>query len=146
MREKFSGIRALAMFAVCSLCMLIATAQPAHAKYIIQTLGATPAQCANQTEPLIEALKTIPYPEDWTFVVVCTDAEWDHLSRIIEPLRGTDTAGTVLPKHVTILRGAIFTRQIERGPLHTLWHELGHVVLNTMSESKADGYAFDHLK
>ena len=85
------------------------------------------------------------YPDGWTFVVVCTDGEWDSLTRKIERLKLTDTAGTLPDKHVTILRGQIFAHQIGHGYRFTLLHELGHVLLNTLDEGKADGYAREHM-
>jgi hypothetical protein len=62
MREKFSGIRALAMFAVCSLCILSATAAQGAT---VSVLNTTPNQC-QALQPLLEDLKTVQFPSDWT--------------------------------------------------------------------------------
>jgi hypothetical protein len=106
----------------------------------ISTLGGSPKQCAFATQPLLEELRSMAYPADWSFLVVCTDAEWDTVLRMAD-IRATDTAFTVLPKRTTVLRAAIFIRTFERGYKNTLLHELGHVQCNCMSEDKANAYA-----
>ena len=131
----------LRLFCILTLLCGSAVAQ----NYKIETLGASPAACSYAVTPLLAELKTMDYPDGWTFVVVCTDGEWDSLTRKIERLKLTDTAGTLPDKHVTILRGQIFAHQIGHGYRFTLLHELGHVLLNTLDEGKADGYAHEHM-
>ena len=85
----------------------------------------------------------MPYPANWSFLLVCTDTEWERLLRMAD-IRGTDTAFTVLPKRTTVLRAAIFIRTLEHGYKNTLLHELGHIQCNCMSEDRANKYAHDH--
>jgi len=109
----------------------------------ISTLGGSPKQCAFAVQPLLEELRSMPYPADWNFLVACTDAEWDRVLRMAD-IRATDTAFTILPKRTTVLRAAIFIRTLERGYKNTLWHELGHIDCNRMSEDSANGYAYQN--
>jgi len=111
----------------------------------ISTLGGTPKQCAFAVQPLIQELRSMPYPADWNFLVVCTDAEWDTVLRMAD-IRGTDTAFTVLPKRTTVLRAAIFIHNMEGGYMHTLWHELGHIQCNCMSEDRANEYSHENKR
>ena len=69
----------------------------------IATLGGSPKQCAFVVDPIIQELRSMPYPADWSFLLVCTDAEWETILRMAD-IRNTDTAFTVLPKRTTILR------------------------------------------
>ena len=106
----------------------------------IATLGGSPKQCTFAVLPLLQELRSMPYPSDWNFVLICTDAQWDWALQLAD-IRGTDTAFTVLSKRTTVLRAAIFIRSFERGYKNTLWHELGHIECNCMSEDKANEYA-----
>ena len=87
----------------------------------------------------------MPYPADWSFLLACTDAEWDAILRRAD-IRGTDTAFTILPKRTTVLRAKMFIQPLERGYKNTLWHELGHIQCNCMSEDKANTYAYNNKK
>lgn len=128
-----------------TFALLMCTA--CHAQgYHIETLGATPAACANEIAPLQAELETMNYPNGWTFILVCTDNAWDNLTRQAEILKLTETAATVAQRRATIIRGSIFVRQIGRGYRFTLLHELGHILLDTPDEGRADRYAFEHLK
>src|SRR5262249_7176735 len=133
----------------CILAILVSAAfaqdTPSEPRYRIETLGGTPQQCQYAVRPLLHELEELQYPSGWTFVLVCTEIEWGSLTRKVEPLRGTDSAATFLPKRTTILRGEIFKRRIERGYAHTLRHELGHILCNCMSEVLAENMGF-HLR
>ena len=87
----------------------------------------------------------MPYPTDWSFLLVCTDAEWDTILRRAD-IRGTDTAFTILPKRTTVLRAKMFIQPLEHGYKNTLWHELGHIQCNCMSEDLANTYAYNNKK
>ena len=54
----------------------------------------------------------MPYPADWNFLLVCTDAEWETILRMAD-IRNTDTAFTVLPKRTTILRAKMFIHPLD---------------------------------
>ena len=114
-----------------------------HLVRTIATLGGSPKQCAFAVEPLIQELRSMPYPADWNFLLVCTDAEWEMILRMAD-IRNTDTAFTVLPKRTTILRAKMFIHPLERGYKNTLWHELGHIRCNCVSEDRASKYAYDN--
>lgn len=135
----------LRLFCILILLSIGCNAQ-SQPQYKIETLGATPSACMYAVTPLLAEIKTMDFPDGWTFVVVCTDVEWDGLTRKIERLKQTDTAATIPQNKMTIVRGAIFTHTFGHGYRFTLLHELGHVLGNTMEEGKADKYAFDHMK
>jgi hypothetical protein len=109
----------------------------------IVVLGATPDSCIFATKPLIQDLKGIAFPEDWTIAVACTPIIWERLQR----KRGdfnTVTAFTNLEGRLTVLNGAIYLEQIPlRGTNHwtpktALQHEFGHILCKCSDEAKAD--------
>jgi hypothetical protein len=152
MRRKLEVWGAFLLFGLAGSCIAQSTdakapVQPEGAVHppvrTIATLGGSPKQCAFAVQPLLQELRSMPYPADWKFVVVCTDAEWDMVLRMAD-IRGTDTAFTVLPKRTTVLRAAMFIHPLERGYKNTLLHELGHIQCNCMSEDKANEYAYEN--
>jgi len=110
----------------------------------IVVLGVSAADmCAFATKPLIEDLKGIDFPKDWTIAVACTPAIWERLQRQRDDFN-TVTAFTNLKGHLTVLNGRIYLEPVPlRGTWHwtprrVLRHELGHILCNCDDEAKAD--------
>lgn len=110
----------------------------------IVVLGVPTAEmCTVATKPLLEDLKGIDFPKDWTIAVACTPAIWERLQRKRDDFN-TVTAFTNLKGRLTVLNGTIY---LEAGPLRgtshwtprsVLQHELGHILCNCSDEAKAD--------
>jgi hypothetical protein len=100
-------------------------------------------KCAFATKPLIQDLKGISFPKDWTIAVACTQAIWDRLQRKRDDFN-TVTAFTNLKGRLTVLNGAIYLQPVPLPgtnhwtPRSVLTHELGHILCNCDDEAKAD--------
>lgn len=110
----------------------------------IVVLGVPAADmCAFATNPLIEDLKGIGFPKDWTIAVACTPAIWERLQRKRDDFN-TVTAFTNLKGRLTVLNGTIYLEPVPlQGTRHwtpriVLRHELGHILCNCDDEAKAD--------
>lgn len=110
----------------------------------IVVLGVPAAdKCTFATKPLIEDLKSIGFPKDWTIAVACTPDIWERLQRKRDDFN-TVTAFTNLKGRLTVLNGAIYLEPVLlRGTRHwtprsVLAHELGHILCNCDDEAKAD--------
>ena len=109
----------------------------------IVVVGATPAQCAFATKPLIRDLKGVDFPRDWTIAVACTPNAWEGLQRKGDFLN-TVTAVTYMKSRTTVLNGAIYLQSLPlQGTIHitprsVLEHEYGHILCNCDDEAKAD--------
>lgn len=91
------------------------------------------------TRPLIEDLKELSFPTDWTIAVACTQAVWKSLQQKGDAF-GTNTAYTNLRGRITILHGAIYVYPLplrgttRRSPKNVLRHEFGHIVCHCGDE------------
>jgi hypothetical protein len=83
--------------------------------WALSLLGTAPASAVTiQTAgtPTNKACKkTIPYPSDWTIVLVCNDDLGDSLQKRLDATN-TDTAFTIRDKRLTVIRGEIFRQHI----------------------------------
>ena len=124
------------------LLVSVALLSPLRAQKIV-VVGATPDQCTFATKPLIQDLKGITFPKDWTIAVTCTSATWERLRRKRDDLN-TVTAFTNLRGRLTVLNGAIYLQSIPlQGTVHwtprsVLKHEYGHILCNCDDEARAD--------
>ncbi len=102
-----------------------------------------PEKCAFATKPMIQDLKGIGFPHDWTFVVACSSTAWEKLQRKGNVF-GTNTAFTNLKGRMTILNGKIYQQSLplcgtsHRTPKSVLRHEYGHIVCKCNDEARAD--------
>jgi hypothetical protein len=110
----------------------------------IVVLGVSTADmCTFATKPLIQDLKDISFPKDWTIAVACTPAIWERLQRKRDDFN-TVTAFTNLKGRLTVLNGIIYLQPLPlRGTNHwtpkiVLKHEHGHILCNCDDEAKAD--------
>lgn len=103
----------------------------------------TPDGCAFATKALIQDLKGIDFPKDWTFAVACTPTAWGELERNGDAF-GTATAFTNLKGRTTILNGTMYLQSLpllgttHRTPRSVLEHEYGHILCNCNDVPKAD--------
>jgi hypothetical protein len=133
MREKSFGIRALSRFAICSLCILAATAHGTTKDYQIVPSS---NDCAYAVDTLKDALQVIDYPAGYKFLIACDDSTWQTLQQKVPILRLTHHAGTDRLDHVVILRGEMFRRNIDNVHyLRVLRHEALHAILDTDDEA-----------
>ena len=110
----------------------------------IVVVGVRPPDiCAFATKPLIQDMKGIGFPKDWTIVVACTPIVWETLQRKADALN-TLTAFTNMEGRITVLNGAIYRQSLplegtlHRTPRSVLEHEYGHILCNCDDEAKAD--------
>lgn len=96
---------------------------------------------AGEVQKQIEATQA-EYPADWRIVIACTDAQWDDILRHFDWVGVSNYAITWRDAHrVTVIRGQAFHGLTDAQQKHVVLHELGHIVLQTADEDKADGYA-----
>jgi len=124
---------------ILSAFVVLSVAQAVEAKSQILLLGGTPENCKTQFLPIQETLKTLPIPDDWTFVVTCSPIVWDNLLRRIDGLGKTNTAFTNLEAHFTYFNGSNFSPRVAA-------HELGHILGQTTDHEKAEATGFTLLQ
>jgi hypothetical protein len=113
--------------------------QPAQAKSRILTLGGTVENCKDQFAPIRTTLISLPIPDDWTFVVACSQTAWDSLLRRTDGLGKTHTAFTNLKARYTYFNGSDFAPRVAA-------HELGHILGNTQDHEKAEAMGLQILR
>jgi hypothetical protein len=96
--------------------------------------------------PLLEDLKTVQFPSNWTVYVACSNVAWQNVMQR-EDVDGMTNAGITDRVHkLTIINGAMysatfsFDRQVQRTPERILKHELGHIICGSRKEDVADGF------
>jgi hypothetical protein len=145
---------------ICLVLLLILTvaltgnarAQGIQFYSLVSKGGQVPAECMDAAKIIQPMLSEFGAPKQWTWIVVCDEASW----RQVEVKTGqTNVDGTIfglsnLDGHVTFIRGwAIlhpFNPRPEYQPRHTIAHELGHILLHTPDEDKAEKKARELLK
>ena len=100
------------------------------------------SRCEFATDPLIRDLQTVPYPANWTIVVVCDQVAWEQTRRKADALQ-TNTAFTNLRNRITVINGDIYRAVLplqgtHRNPRTILQHEAGHIICNCDNENTAD--------
>jgi len=120
---------------ILSAFVILSVAQTVEAKSRILLLGGTAENCKAEFLPIRQTLNTLPIPDDWTFVVVCSPVVWDNLLRRIDGLGKTNTAFTNLKAHHTYFNGSNFSPRVAA-------HELGHVLRQTTDHEKAEAAGF----
>ena len=104
-----------------------------------------PADCA-ALAPLLEDLKTVQFPTNWTVYVACSNIAWQRVIQR-EDVEGLTSVGITDRVHkLTIINGAMysplfsFDRQVQRTPVRILKHELGHIICDSRKEDVANGF------
>jgi hypothetical protein len=120
-------MRALALYFVISVAAL----QTATAESRIVVVGGTPENCKDELAPIRTTLTSLPIPDDWTFVVVCTSTAWHNILQRTDGLGKTHTAFTNLKAHHTYFNGSNFAPRVAA-------HELGHIFGNTEDHERAE--------
>jgi hypothetical protein len=118
-----------------SFFVLFLALHTAEAKSRIVLVGGTPENCKQQFGPIRATLSSLPIPDDWTFVVVCTSTVWDNLLRRTDGLGKTHTAFTNLEAHYTYFNGSNFAARVAA-------HELGHILGKTEDHERAEAAGF----
>ncbi|MCU1251559.1 MAG: hypothetical protein JWQ49_4588 [Edaphobacter sp.] len=90
-------------------------------------------------------------PADWTWIIACDEAAWHRIEMHTGQanVSGKILGSTDLENHVTYIRGFAvlhpFLDTAEAQPEHTIAHELGHILMNTSNETKAERKARELL-
>lgn len=116
--------------------------------------GMPPASdCVQAEAVLIPLLVKFNAPRDWTWIVVCDEAAWGRVEQHAELHRQNQQLGLILgasflPDRLTYVRGYYLLHQLNPFdvPEHIIAHELGHIMLNTSNEDKADKKASELMK
>ena len=112
----------------------------------ITTLGVNKPKDCPALAPLLEDLKAVQFPSNWTLYVACSDVAWQKIVQR-EDVQGLTNAGiTDKVHHLTIINGAMyssafsFDHQVQRTPQRILKHELGHIACDSRREDVADRF------
>jgi hypothetical protein len=104
-----------------------------------------PADCA-ALAPLLDDLKTVQFPNNWTVYIACSDVTWRKVIQR-EDVEGLTSAGITDRVHkLTIINGGMyfplfsFDRQVQKTPVRILKHELGHIVCDSRKEDVANHF------
>ncbi|HEY1247766.1 MAG TPA: hypothetical protein VGE97_02140 [Nitrososphaera sp.] len=104
-----------------------------------------PADCA-ALAPLLEDMKTVQFPNNWTIYIACSDVVWQRIIQR-EDVEGLTSAGITDRVHkLTIINGAVysplfsFDRQVQKTPMRILKHELGHITCDSRKEDVANSF------
>ena len=103
----------------------------------------TSDMCVFATKPLIQDLKGIGFPKDWTIAVACPPAVWERLQRKRDDFN-TVTAFTNLKSRFTVLNGTIDLQPLPLRatnhwtPRSVLEQERGPILCNCADEANAD--------
>jgi len=104
-----------------------------------------PADCP-ALRPLLEDLKAVQFPNNWTVYVTCSDVTWQKVIQR-EDVEGLTSVGITDRLHkLTIINGTMysplfsFDRQAQRTPVRILKHELGHIVCDSRKEDVANHF------
>lgn len=114
--------------------------------------GPVPVECSQEAaivRPLIAAYGS---PGNWQWIIACDEGAWHQVemhtgqANVSGKILGT----TDLENHVTYIRGFAvlhpFLDTADAQPNHTIAHELGHILMNTRNEDKAERKAGDLMK
>ena len=135
-----------ALLRVLSILTVLAT--PATGQKVFVAGTKTVAECDYAVRPLVSDVIAVGFPRDWSLVVACTPAMWEHL-RARADARATQTAFTNLAGRITVVNGAIYLEPLPlRGTVHrtpriVLQHERGHIFCNCGEEWKADRFVIN---
>ena len=104
-----------------------------------------PTDCA-ALAPLLEDMKTVQFPNNWTVYIACSDVTWQKVIQR-EDVEGLTSAGITDRVHkLTIINGGMysplfsFDRQVQKTPVRILKHELGHIVCDSRKEDVANHF------
>lgn len=135
MKKSLWLLRILSVLSVCHVALATN----------ISVLNANPNRCPALVS-LMEDLKTVQFPLDWTVYVTCDAGAWQGVQRKVGGLH-TDAALTVRSSKLTIINGMMyatpfsFEHYSQMNSQGILRHELGHITCNTSSEERADHFA-----
>jgi hypothetical protein len=112
--------------------------------------GVIPKDCA-EAITLITPMITSDSPEGWTWIVACDEIAWkrveDHLGQL--GVQGRILATSDLEYHITYVRAEDVLHPVAPGLAysaeHTIAHELGHILMHTADEDKAEKKARELL-
>jgi|HubBroStandDraft_5_1064220.scaffolds.fasta_scaffold15102_4 hypothetical protein len=121
-------------------CILPSLVAPAFGVTLYAAGVKTVAACDFATEPLKQIVDPLAYPAGWKIIVACTDEEWLQITRHFDASL-SQSAFTMRDVRITVVNARIFRQKIYSGPVHTLRHELGHIICNSKSEDVADNFA-----
>jgi hypothetical protein len=144
--RNFAGIlRSL----LCLVALLVLTAAPTNAatKYYstFAKNNVAPPECVQEIHIVNPLIAQFHGPADWTWIVACDEPAWQRfelMSGFQKAVNGEVMGLTDLDRHITYVRGYMIlhplSQSIEAQPRHIVAHELGHILLNTHDEEKAE--------
>ena len=135
--------------------LLVLTSIPAHARIQLYssfaTTGPAPTECIQASAIVTPLIAQFHGPADWTWIIACDEAAWHRVEMHTGQanVSGKILGLTNLENHVTYIRGFAvlhpFNDTAEAQPQHTIAHELGHILMNTSNETKAERKAQELL-
>jgi hypothetical protein len=117
-------------------------------KYLVAGhAGADMGSCQAISLRIQEEIAALPHPGvDWTVYVLCTSLDWENVQKKLHTSnRG---AVTLRENKLVFLNADMFRAGFDMkgsSPEFAVAHELGHVMLDTDRESKADSWATEQL-
>lgn len=130
-----------------------ATAQANVHLYSSFSKGGVPAaDCIQAESVILPLLVKFNAPRDWNWVIVCDEVGWKKAEHQIDRPDNTGVilGATFLKSHTTYIRGYAAVHPVNylstAQPEHTIAHELGHILLNTANEDKAERKADELMK
>jgi Zn-dependent protease len=111
----------------------------AHAGAVVN-IWATDQACP-VLKPAAVEIARVPFPPGWIVLVTCNEVQWVRLQRKADA-QGTHYAFTNVDGRITVVRGTIFVRGLDRRSAHrVLLHEIGHIRCDCDDEAKAEAWA-----
>src|SRR5215470_5461359 len=104
-------LKAACILLLAAVCTLPVRGQSRH--YNIVMANGNADTCGYAVDAINTSVKTIPFPNEWKFVVACDEAAWEDMNKHIPMLRDTHHALTNVEAHFTIVRGEMFRRDID---------------------------------
>jgi hypothetical protein len=137
------------IYALVLLLMATSTGAQEHRQTRAAIFKTNAHSCADFSMEAYGAIRSMPFPDDWTIVVTCNDHDWQNwLAKSKYPR--TNTAFTGLKQRITVLNGFIFAPSYRRTspryvPKFTMAHEIGHIRCQCEDEFTADKLAVEIL-
>jgi len=123
-----------------SLTMLALSAV-ASASVHVSTYGASEEHCQPAYNKFVDTVERVPFPDDWTVVVVCSDVAWQVALLATRSEGRTEMALTNRKHRWTLVNGAVWDPLRNRSrytPEMVLRHELGHILCECRDEERAN--------
>ena len=123
-----------------SLTMLL-WSNAAFANVHVGAYGAKRESCQPTLSQVVDSLRQVSFPDEWTVIVACTDTAWSTALMVNRATGASEMAVTNAAARWTLVNGAVWDRMRNRSrysPEMVLRHELGHIRCGCRDERRAD--------